>query len=137
MEDRIEDKLIELIDRLVDEKISVNPEFLRFTFYEVRVKNSVTSEEEKGNRMSKLEKITFRPEGEEPVEFYVLEQTRIGGHNYILVTDVEEGDGDALILKDMSQDGEEESIYDVVSDDEELEAVSGVFADMLEDVDLI
>lgn len=47
MEDRIEDKLIELIDRLVDEKISVNPEFLRFTFYEVRVKNSVTSEEEK------------------------------------------------------------------------------------------
>ena len=86
--------------------------------------------------MSKLEKITFRPEGEETVEFYVLEQTRIGGHNYILVTDVEEGDGDALILKDMSQDGEEESIYDVVSDDEELEAVSGVFADMLEDVDL-
>ena len=87
--------------------------------------------------MSKLEKITFRPEGEETVEFYVLEQTRIGGHNYILVTDVEEGDGDALILKDMSQDGEEESIYDVVSDDEELEAVSGVFADMFEDVDLI
>ena len=87
--------------------------------------------------MSKLEKIIFRPEGEEPVEFYVLEQTRIGGHNYILVTDVEEGDGDALILKDMSQDGEEESIYDVVSDDEELEAVSGVFADMLEDIDLI
>ena len=87
--------------------------------------------------MSKLEKITLRPEGEETVEFYVLEQTRIGGHNYILVTDVEEGDGDALILKDMSQDGEEESIYDVVSDDEELEAVSGVFADMLEDVDLI
>lgn len=87
--------------------------------------------------MSKLEKITFRPESEEPVEFYVLEQTRIGGHNYILVTDVEEGDGDALILKDMSQDGEEESIYDVVSDDEELEAVSGVFADMLEDIDLI
>ena len=87
--------------------------------------------------MSKLEKITFRPEGEETVEFYVLEQTRIGGHNYILVTDVEEGDGDALILKDMSQDGEEDSIYDVVSDDEEQEAVSGVFADMLEDVDLI
>ncbi len=87
--------------------------------------------------MSKLEKITFRPEGEETVEFYVLEQTRIGGHNYILVTDVEEGDGDALILKDMSKDGEEESIYDVVSDDEELEAVSGVFADMLEDIDLI
>ena len=87
--------------------------------------------------MSKLEKITFRPEGEEPVEFYVLDQTRIGGHNYTLVTDVVEGEGDGLFLKDMSLDCEDESIYDVVSDDEELEAVSGVFADMLEDIDLI
>ena len=90
------------------------------------------------NENYRMEKITMlSDENGEELEFYVLEQTRIGGHNYILVTDVEEGDGDALILKDMSQDGEEESIYDVVSDDEELEAVSGVFADMLEDVDLI
>ena len=36
--------------------------------------------------MSKLEKITFRPEGEEPVEFYVLEQTRMSGVNYLLDT---------------------------------------------------
>ena len=86
--------------------------------------------------MSKLEKITFRPENDEPVEFYVLEQTRIGGYNYILVTDVEEGDGDALILKDLSQDGEEEGIYDIVDDDDELDAVAGVFASMLDDVDL-
>lgn len=86
--------------------------------------------------MSKLEKITFRPENEEPVDFYVLEQTRISGFNYILVTDVEEGDGDALILKDMSQDGEEESVYVIVSDDDELDAVAGVFASMLDDVDL-
>ena len=84
-----------------------------------------------------MEKLVFQGKDGDSAEFYVLEQTRIGGHNYILVTDVEEGDGDALILKDMAQDGEEESIYDVVSDDEELEAVSGVFADMLEDVDLI
>ena len=28
--------------------------------------------------MAKLEKITFQPEGENPVDFYVLEQTRIG-----------------------------------------------------------
>ena len=61
--------------------------------------------------MSKLEKITFRPDNDESVDFYVLEQTRIGGYNYILVTDVEEGDGEALILKDLSQDGEEDSVY--------------------------
>lgn len=86
--------------------------------------------------MSKLEKITFRPDGEEPVEFYVLEQTRIGGYNYILVTDSEEDDAEALILKDMSKDGEEEGLFSIVSDDEELSAVAGVFENMLEDVKL-
>lgn len=87
--------------------------------------------------MSKLEKITFHPEGEEPVEFYVLEQTRIGGYNYILVTDFEEGDGEALILKDISQDTEAESVFTIVSDDEELAAVSGVFEKMLDDVEFV
>lgn len=87
--------------------------------------------------MSKLEKITFNPEGEEPVEFFVLEQTRIGGYNYILVTDFEEGDGEALILKDLSQDGDEEGVYTIVSDDDELNAVAGVFEDMLEDVKFV
>ena len=84
--------------------------------------------------MSKLEKITFNQEGEDPVDFYVLEQTRIGGFNYILVTDVEEGDGDALILKDLSQDGDEEGVFSIVSDDDELEAVASVFENMLEDI---
>ena len=96
--------------------------------------------------MAKQEKITFTPEGEEPVEFYVLEQTRIGGIDYILVggyyipdlklPDEEEGDGEALILKDMSRDGEPEGLYTIVSDDQELEAVAGVFENMLEDVEL-
>lgn len=84
--------------------------------------------------MSKLEKVTFNPDGEAPVDFFVLEQTRIGGYNYILVTDFEEGDGEALILKDMSKDGEVESLFVIVSDDEELNAVAGVFESMLEDV---
>lgn len=87
--------------------------------------------------MSKLEKITFNPEGEDPVDFFVLEQTRIGGYNYILVTDFEEGDGEALILKDISEDGAEESIFIIVSDDEELEAVSGVFENMLDDIKFV
>lgn len=86
--------------------------------------------------MSKLEKITFNPNGEDPVDFYVLEQTRIGGFNYILVTDFEEGDGEALILKDMSKDGEEESLYEIVSDDDEMAAVAEVFENMLDDVEI-
>ena len=87
--------------------------------------------------MKKLEKIVFHLEGEEPVEFFVLEQTRIGGFHYILVTDFEEGDGEALILKDISKDGEEESVYTIVSEDEELHAVAGVFENMLEYVKFV
>lgn len=83
-----------------------------------------------------MEKIVFRAEGGEAVEFYVLEQTRIGGIDYILVTDTEEDDGEALILKDMSQQGEEEALYEIVTEDEELDAVSAVFESMLEDIEL-
>ena len=87
--------------------------------------------------MAGLEKIKFRPQEGEEVEFYVLEQTRIGGYNYILVTDSEEDDAEAFILKDLSKDGEEESIYVIVSDDDELDAVAGVFANMLDDVEFV
>ncbi len=87
--------------------------------------------------MAKQEKITFKSEEGDEAEFFVLEQTMIGGVNYLLVTESEEGDGEALILKDMSQDGDEEGVFTVVSDDEELDAVAGVFENMLEDVELV
>ncbi|MCM1040084.1 MAG: DUF1292 domain-containing protein [Ruminococcus sp.] len=83
-----------------------------------------------------MEKIVFRPEGEEPVEFYVLEQTRLGGIDYILVTDTEEEDGEALILRDTSKEGETEAVYEIVTEDEELNAVAAVFENMLEDIEL-
>ena len=67
----------------------------------------------------------------------MLEQTRIGGHNYILVTDSEEGDGEAYIMKDISKDGDEEASYEFVDSDQELSAVSGVFSEMLENTDLV
>ena len=87
--------------------------------------------------MAKLENIPFNPDGEDPVEFFVLEQTRIGGVSYVLVTDFEEGDGEALILKDISRDGDEESVFTIVSDDDELAAVAGVFENMLDDVKFV
>ncbi len=84
-----------------------------------------------------MEKITFTfADTEESVEFFVLEQTRIGGMNYLLVTDSEEDDAEALILKDLSEDGEQEALYEIVEDDDELEAISKIFGQMLEDIDL-
>ncbi len=84
-----------------------------------------------------MEKILFSPDGEEQVEFFVLEQTRLGGFNYILVTDVEDGDGEALILKDLSEETAAEAIYEIVTEDSELEAVATVFENLLDDVDLV
>ena len=84
-----------------------------------------------------MEKIIFSPNGEEQVEFYVLEQTRIGGFNYILVSDVEDGDGEALILKEVSEENDAEAVYEIVTDDSELEAVASVFESLLEYVDLV
>ncbi|MDE5598075.1 MAG: DUF1292 domain-containing protein [Lachnospiraceae bacterium] len=83
-----------------------------------------------------MEKIVFQTETEESVEFYVLEQTRIGGIDYILVTDSTEDDAEALILRDMSQPGEEQALYEIVTDDEELNAVAAVFENMLDDIEL-
>ena len=67
----------------------------------------------------------------------MLEQTRLGGINYILVTDVEDGDGDAFILKDLSDETSEEAIYEIVDDDAELDAVATVFENLLDDIDLV
>lgn len=84
-----------------------------------------------------MEKITFTFEGEDQaVDFFVLEQTKLGGVTYILVTDSEEDDAECLILKDLSKVEEDESVYEVVEDDTELLAVSKVFEELLEDVDI-
>lgn len=83
-----------------------------------------------------MEKITFEPEGESSVEFYVLEETKIGGVQYILVTEEEEGDGEAMILKDVSAPEEEEAVFEIVEEETELDAVAAVFENILEDIEL-
>ena len=82
-----------------------------------------------------MEKITFIPdEQEEAVDFYVLEETRIGGIDYILVTDSEEGDAECLILKDLSSAEDPEGVYVIVDDEDELDSVFGIFQQMMDDV---
>ena len=80
----------------------------------------------------------FCPDGEnETVGFFVVEETRIAGVSYLLVTESEDDEeAEAYILKDLSEDGETEARYVFVEDDQELEAVSKIFAELLEDVDL-
>ena len=87
---------------------------------------------------SELTKITLPagPDGGD-VDFYVLEQTRIAGKDYLLVTDAPDGDDDAYILEDCSRDGEQEAVYEFVEDDAQLDALSKVFSQMLDDIALV
>jgi Protein of unknown function (DUF1292). len=74
-------------------------------------------------------------DGEESVEFFVLEQTKVGGNSYLLVTEEEQGDSECFILKELEEvDGED--IYDIVEDEVELQAVSKVFEELLEDINI-
>lgn len=83
-----------------------------------------------------MEKIKFTdPDTQETIEFFCLEQTQINNQNYLLVTEDEEGDSDAYILKETSSVGEE-SVYEMVENERELEAIGKVFAELIEDVDL-
>ena len=84
-----------------------------------------------------MEKIKFTFEDtKEVVEFFVLEQTRVNGSNYILVIDSEEDEAECLILKDTSAAEDTESLYEIVEDDVELSAILKVFEELLEDVDI-
>ena len=81
------------------------------------------------------EKIVFQTdEGE--VLFYVLEQTRISGVNYLLVTDSDEDEAECLILKDISSESGQEAVYEIVEDDDMLEALQKVFSELLEDTEI-
>ena len=85
-----------------------------------------------------MEKLVFVDEDGTSVEFYVEEQTRINGRSYLLVTDAadDSDEPEAYILKDMSQETAQEAEYVIVDDDVELEEVSRVFEQMLENVDI-
>ena len=82
-------------------------------------------------------KITLVDE-DQTIEFFVVEETKLGGVSYLLVTDAagDEEDGDCYLLKDMSGKDEEEAVYEFVEDEEELASLMKIFAELLDDVEL-
>lgn len=84
-----------------------------------------------------MEKIKFSlTDGGQDVEFYVLEQTKINGFYYILVSESKEDDAEVLILKDVSTMDDTEALYEFVEEDTELEAVLKIFEELLEDTEI-
>ena len=73
--------------------------------------------------MAQEEKITLQTDTGEAVDFYVLEETRINGMNYLLVTDSEDED----------EDGE---CYIFVENDDEMDYLFRIFTELMEDMDV-
>ncbi len=90
------------------------------------------------NRMTDSDKIKFTDsETGEEIIFQVVEQTRVNNKNYLLVTEGEDEEEEtAYILKDLSVDTDAEANYEILEDDDEIEYVSKIFAELLEDVDI-
>lgn len=64
----------------------------------------------------------------------MVEETKIAGENYLLVTDSEDDEADAYILREVSENTEE-SFYEMLEDDDKINAISKVFAELLDDVE--
>lgn len=88
--------------------------------------------------MNEEKKITLETDDGESVDFYVLEETRINGMSYLLVTDAgeEDEDGDCYILKDMSKAEEAEAVYEFVEEEEEMDYLFKIFSELMEDMDV-
>lgn len=83
-----------------------------------------------------MEPIKFTSDDGNEQEFYVEEQVRVNGTDYLLVTTSQEEDAEALILKDISEETSGEAQYVPVEDETELDAVLKVFRETLEDTDI-
>ncbi|MCI8275523.1 MAG: DUF1292 domain-containing protein [Lachnospiraceae bacterium] len=82
------------------------------------------------------EKIFLISEDGEEFPCYLLEETRVAGCNYVLVTDSEEEDGECYILKDRSEETDTEAVYEIVEDEKEQQYLARIFNELLEDVDI-
>ena len=86
--------------------------------------------------------IPFYTDDGEKIELAVLEQTRINGINYLLVSAVEEENPDedteeayAFILREKEPPSQEESEYEEIEDEEEILSVSRIFEQLMDDID--
>ena len=83
-------------------------------------------------------KITLVTDDGGAVDFYVLEETRINGMSYLLVTDAADDDeeGECYILKDLSESDDADALYEFVEDYNEIDYLFKIFSELLEDADV-
>jgi len=86
----------------------------------------------------KNDTVSFLSEDGENIKLSVIEETKINGISYILVTDSFEGeDGECYIMKDISNGDSEDANYIFVEDENELDSVFEIFEKMMDDIDIV
>ena len=82
-----------------------------------------------------MDEILFTTDDGEEIPFIIVEQTTIAGTNYLLVTENDEDEADAYILRAIV-DEEDQLTYEMVDDEEQLTALAKVFEELIDDVDI-
>ena len=83
----------------------------------------------------KSDSICFETEDGEEVRFFVIEETKLAGDNYLLVSDGMGEEATAYIMQEITEENEEK-IYEMVEDGKKLDALSKVFSELIENVEL-
>ena len=84
-----------------------------------------------------MQSINFITDEGEEIPFYIIEQTTLAGKDFLLVTDsdTDEDEAEVYIMQEIS-DQEDQTVYEFVEAEAQLEALSKVFAELLDDVDI-
>ncbi|MCR5545312.1 MAG: DUF1292 domain-containing protein [Lachnospiraceae bacterium] len=87
-----------------------------------------------------MEKIILDSEEGEEISFFVIDETKLNGTQYLLVSEqdpekMEDEEGDATIIKCVAEEADD-VVYEFVEDDAEWDAVISVFSELLDDVDI-
>lgn len=84
-----------------------------------------------------MQSINFITDEGEEILFYIIEQTTLAGKDFLLVTDsdTQEDEAQVYIMQEISNQ-DDQTIYEFVEDEAQLEALSKVFEELLDDVDI-
>ncbi len=81
------------------------------------------------------DQIAFITEDGETIKLFVIEQTMLSGVNYLLVAESQAEEAEAFIMREL-EDRDGQCTYEFVEDNRELDALSKIFMELLDDVEI-
>lgn len=82
-----------------------------------------------------MDKFVFQGENG-PEEYVILDQTKLLGRVFLLVTPVEEGEGDCFIFEEIPGACDRDFRFEIVEDEELLDHLANIFGEQIDDFDI-